>query len=975
MTEPTCPEPDAAPDRLGWWYLLVVAALIAAGVGAGDLYFVADRSLIRHWVVAFNACERAFGSTATNLVPPGFTDCLTEPARQRALVLLVAVGIVFACAAVLLVAVPAIDLWRLRRQRRRFTVAGAADRFAALCAAEGLTGRDRPRLLIAGPPVRQAFTVGLVGRRPVVVLPVGLAVAYRDLLRFDPVVRHELAHVRARDVVWVAAVRTLIWLPVPAVAVGGLLEIGSFGANPTVTGAFLRAALLAGLVAVLSAALLRARERAADRHAARADRAEDLIALLRRGVDGNPQRRRVPAVLRGLLARHPTPRERIRSLREPADRRAGELVQGVAVGAVTVVTMAAAHELVMNGHYRALGWLPWLVDVWVGAVLLVGGLLPSLLRRAATARRCGAAVGWWRPVTGTGIGAFGATLGTAWLPLPGGANLFLGQGAAAGLAFAMVTAALGAGAVGFCVLVTSALVDTSAPRAGWWYAGHATALGVTVAVLWPVPGLPQLWHDPDLVRVWLAYALPDTGWLLPAFGLPVLLVLRAMATARRGRFGWRGAAALARRTAGSTRARLVAVAVLVCGGGAVGQLRLAPPGTLDEAVRDAQARWLLTALAGGIVLLATVSLAVTTPGAPPVTAPGSVAGAGSASVSGAGRLDRALLAAVATTLGAALMQYLDAALAGRSVDASAFRLTVGNPLVWLLYLAALGMPILLLLRTDRAGPRRWALPQRAALPVVALTALTLTVLVLGPGVPGAEVPLPTAGVPSASRSDAAAPAPTPSVVASGRPSAAAPTSSGTSSAGGRRLTVAEARAVARAVRSALPASWVSRRVTPAGNDRIEPAECVPLARDRYLDVLRPGERVRSEVKFGTPPGRLGMVSTTVEVGVTSYAEPVPGAVFAAAGAARSACRRFTGGGVRFTVGRRPPPALGEQSWRVDYALAVGSGRKQITGATAFVLVRVGHNLVTVSMVAITEPLDERLLTDAVATVVDALDRP
>ncbi|WP_328346894.1 M48 family metalloprotease [Micromonospora sp. NBC_00421] len=977
---------DAAPDRLGWWYLLVVAALVAVGVGAGDLYFLADRLLSLPWVVAFGDCERASGATATNPVPPGFTDCLAAPARERALVLLVAVVIVLACAVVLLVAVPAVDLWRLRRHRNRFTVGAAVQRFTALCAAEGLTGRDRPRLLIAGPPVRQAFTVGLVGRRPVVVLPVGLAVAYRDPRRFDPVVRHELAHVRARDVTWVAAVRALVWLPLPAVAVGGLLEVGAFGPNAIVAGAFLRAGLLAGLVAVLAAALLRARERAADRHAARRD-AGGLSALLRSGVGGNPPARRVPSLLRGVFARHPTAEERIRSLREPASRRAGELTQGVAVGVVTVATMAAAHELVMNGHYPALGWLPRLVDVWVGAVLIVGGLLPSLLRRAATAHRSGVAVGWWRPVTGTGIGLFGATLGTTWLPSPGGTDLFLDQGPAASLVFAVVTAALGAGAVGFCVLVATALADRAPPCTRWWFAGHVTALGVTVAVLWPVPGLPPVWHDPGLVRSWLAYELPATGWLLPALGLPALLALRALAVAGHG---GRDVRALARRVVRSTRARVVAVAVLVCAGGAVGQLRLAPPGTLDEAVGDAQARWLLTALAGGIVLLATAtgSKPATAPGSAPATEfatanrsgpatgsdPGSTAEGRSVSRARSDRLGRALLAAVATTLGSALVQYLDAVLAGRSADGSAFRLTVGNPLVGLLYLTALGVPVLLLPRVRRAGRRRWALPARLVLPAVVLAMLTLTMLVLGPGVPGTRVPLPTVGPPSVPRSIPAAPVP-PTVAASGRPSDAGPTVSGPLPVAGRRLTAAEARTAARAARSALPASWVSRPVTPAGDDRVEPAACAPLAGDRYLDQLRPGERARAETRYATPPGRIGVASTTVAVGVTSYAEPVSGAVFAAAETARAACHRFTGGGVRFSVGGRPAPALGEQSWRVDYALAVGSGRSRITGATAFVLVRVGHNLVTVSVVAVVEPLDERLLTDVATTVVDALDRP
>ncbi|MFJ6198031.1 M48 family metalloprotease [Micromonospora sp. NPDC092111] len=957
---------DGAPDRLGWWYLLVTASLVAVGVGAGDLFFLADGSLSVPWALAFDACERAYGATVANPVPPGFTDCLAGPARERGLVLLGAVGVVLVCAAVLLVSAPAVDRWRLRRHRGRYTVAGAADRFAALCAAAGLTGRDRPRLLIAGPPVRQAFTIGVVGGRPTVVLPVGVAVAYRNPARFDPVVRHELAHVRARDVVRVGVVRGLVWLPVPAVAVGGLLKVGSLsevgGPGPdavVVAGAFLRALLLAVLVAVLAAALLRAREREADRYAARAGQAEALTALLRSGTAGPaPVGNRIRAALSGPLARHPSPPARIRSLREPAHRHTGDLTQGVAVGTVTAATMVAAYDLVREWHYPALGWLPAVVAVGVGAGLLVGGLLPSLLRRAHSAGRAGRTAGWWRLVTGTAAGLFVVAFGTTWLPLPGGTGLFPGHGPGAGLLFAVVTAALGAGAVGLCVLVATALVDgqrsPNPPGPGWRSAGHATALGVTVAVLWPVPWLPQVWPDPAVVRIWLAYDLPRTGWLLLALGLPVLLALRRLpVVVPRPGVG----AAVVRRVVRSTRARVVAVVVLVCGGGAALQLRLAPPGTLDEAVRDAQARWLLTALAGWVVLL--------------VTSAGP----------GRRRLDRAVLAAVAATVGSALVQFLDAAVGGRSADALAFRLTVGRPLVWLLYLVALSVPVLLLRPPGRVRPRRWALPGRAVLPAVALATVALTVLVLGPGASGSYLSLPTASHPVAGPPDATRstpPAATPSAVDPPGPTpVGGPTTPGALPAGGRRLALAEARAAVRAVRPALPPSWVSQQVTPGGNARIAPAACVPLARDTYLDVLRPGARSRAEARYGTPPGRVGIVSTTLDVTVTSYAEPVPGAVFAAADAARAACRRFTAGSppVRFTVGGRPPPVLGEQSWRVDYALSSGSGRNRITGATVLVLVRVGHNLVTVVVTTVMRPLDERIVTGAVTAVVRALDRP
>ncbi|MGY3514948.1 M48 family metalloprotease [Micromonospora sp. PTRAS2] len=978
------------PYRLGWLYLLVVAALVAVGIRAGDLLFLANRAWSLPWAAAFAECELAYGATATNPVPPGFTDCMAGPARERGLVMLGAVGVVLAGAALLLLLVPAVDQWRLRRHRGRFAVPGAADRFAVLCDDNGLTGRNRPRLLIAGPPVRQAFTIGVVGRRPLVVLPAGVAVAYRDPARFDPVVQHELAHVRARDVTWVAAVRGLVWLPVPAIAAGVLVEVASnrlmfpLGDGPpqvdpgaTVAllgGSLLTVLLLAGLVALLAASLLRMREREADRHAARAGQADALATLLtdavaRTAPGGNP----VAAALRRPFAHHPRPLDRVRALRRPYGVRDGDLVQGLAVGAVTVVAMAAAANVTREMHYAAQGWLPAGVAAWVGAALLVGGLLPSLLRRAESARRTGVPATWWRPVAGTATGLFVAAFGTAMLPLPGANGLFLTPGTADGLLFAAASAALGAGAAGLCVALATVLVGprpaAGPARAAGRLAGHLVAIAATAVLLWPLPLLAAVLHTdlPEAFRAWLVYSLPKAGWPA-ALALLALLAARLLPT---------GPGAL-RRVAGSMEAQVVALAALVGGTAAILRTQLDPPATIDEALRAAQARWLLCALTGWVVLLATA------------TRPGPRA------------LARGLLAAGSATVLAGFLQYAHSAVTGRSADALALRLAVGTPLVWLLFLAALTSAVLLL-RPARAvppgrvpePPDRPALPGRLVVPATGLVIGLLAGVVLGPGVPGsyAPVPLPAAlpsAPPDGTGTGTAAPAGSPGPGAGGTipaapttttdPARTGPPTVGTSAEAGRLLTGTEARKVARAVRSALPRSWVSEEAGPATESRIEPAACRPLARDAYLDGLKPGERAAAEARYSTPPGQVGIASTTAKVTVASYAEPVPASVFAAAEADRAACRRFTGSNddgppVRFAVRARPAPAVGEQSWRVDYGLSVGSGVNEITGSSAFVMVRVGHNLVTLTVTSVSRPLDERLVADALTAVARALDRP
>jgi hypothetical protein len=192
------------------------------------------------------------------------------------------------------------------------------------------------------------------------------------------------------------------------------------------------------------------------------------------------------------------------------------------------------------------------------------------------------------------------------------------------------------------------------------------------------------------------------------------------------------------------------------------------------------------------------------------------------------------------------------------------------------------------------------------------------------------------------------------------------------------LNRAEARRAAGAVRTVLPRGW---RVQPdrgdGGGSRIDPSACRPLAEDSYLDRLGGVERVRERARYATVRGPTATASTELVVEIRSHAVPVPPSVLAEAEVARRACPGFTargrgGSAVGFAVDTEPPPALGERSWRVDYRLTAGSGQTRITGRSAFVIVQVGHNLVTVYASAISEPLNEQLLNEVVEAAVAGL---
>ncbi|SCL72014.1 M48 family metalloprotease [Micromonospora peucetia] len=903
--------PGTPPDRLGWLYTLVLASLISVGISAGGLYFHADRSLARPWAVAVDVCTRVHPAEQS----AARERCLAGQFGRRGAVMATGAGIALGGAVVLVLVLPLTDR---RRLRRRLTLPGAQERFVELCDRNRLVGRHRPRLVVAAPPVRQAYTTGGVLGRPTVVLPAAVAVAHADPARFDPVVEHELAHVLARDVAWASAVRGLIWLPVPAVLAAGLLEVAFFGLNATYLAALGRTALIAVVAALLAAGLLRRREREADRYAADAGHTEHLVALLGTGT-ARPTRRS------WLLARHPAPAVRAAALGRPADPPGG-WTHGLAVGAVAMLAMSSAAALVGDLFLTGQATVGPPVAVCVGSVLLNLGLLPTLLRRATAG-----AGGWWRPVLGVATGFAGAAFIATALPVPGSSGVTARADVSVAMLVAALAGALAAAVAGLCVLLARLVVALRPGPAGWRSATYLVAVAAGVAVLWPLPALASVPTDGQAARDWLVFALPRTGWPLLALLVPVLVGLLLREGHRRP---------ASQRDRGIVAA--VLIAVLIGAGAAIWRTELFPPDTLAEANRMAQQRWLLCALTGWAVLV--------------VLAFGRHAGVG-----------RALTAGWLAGTAAALSQYLHALLTGRADGLGTVEAHLLAPLVWLGYLVAFTLPFLVS-RPPVPGPDPSSSDRhRSAVPAVAMLAAALAVAVLGPGIPGVYAPVPAA--PNGAAAPSAVPAVPPVPDATPGPARPGP---------GRLLTRAEARRAAGAVRAVLPRGW---RVPPdradSGSSRIDPSACRPLAMDSYLDRLGKAERVRERIRYATVPGPTATASTELVVEIRSHAAPVPVSVLAEAESSRRACPRFTarganGSAIRFAVGAKPPPTLGEQSWRVDYRLTAGSGQTRITGQSAFVIVRAGHNLVTVYASAIEEPLDERLLGAAVEAAVAGL---
>jgi Zn-dependent protease with chaperone function len=181
-------------------------------------------------------------------------------------------------------------------------LAPAVDKFQAFADEAGVVRRTA--LVVGSARLRDAFSYGVPGRYRVAVPP-AILVRWRDSTTFDPLIRHELAHVRHHDVplAWMARSMWVVVVPLLALpVVWGLLS-----RDPSAIPSYLwRAAMLTVVTLLASSALLRSREHGADLRASPTpESAAELSTLLHR--ISTPSRRGV----RKLLAYHPSGEDRL----------------------------------------------------------------------------------------------------------------------------------------------------------------------------------------------------------------------------------------------------------------------------------------------------------------------------------------------------------------------------------------------------------------------------------------------------------------------------------------------------------------------------------------------------------------------------------------------------------------------------------------------------------------------------------------
>jgi Zn-dependent protease with chaperone function len=355
--------------------VVLLTALLAIGVTVGNL---AHSTIFGdEWVAVLSRCSQEAAEDvpsvdmfATNEVMQG---CLIPAERVRAgfmaggalAVVIGSVGFVYVAPV-------------LVRRRRGLREAGpklapVVAKVGELATAHG--GRVVPRIALGASQQRDAFCFGPPGR-PVLVLPPALAVRYRDAELFDPVVRHELAHVQHRDV-------PLAWL-----ARGFLLVAGLIALVPVLTAAvtgdrsvlpdFLwRVAILVGAGWLVARSVLRIREHDADL-AADTFGGGSLARLLDGGLMLD-----TPTGWRRWGAHHPSAQERVRVLREPEQVALVAFAGGLWPGffaAVAVPSVVAMTSVMLTGTGRSLQ--AYGLAAAVGGLVLAGSVGVDIYRSA-----------------------------------------------------------------------------------------------------------------------------------------------------------------------------------------------------------------------------------------------------------------------------------------------------------------------------------------------------------------------------------------------------------------------------------------------------------------------------------------------------------------------------------------------------------------------------------------------------------------
>jgi Zn-dependent protease with chaperone function len=537
------PRPNALalPSPTSSQFAVFIAALLTAGTFVGS--WVHNVVVGDQWYRTVSRCYAPSlggggGFDRQVAAEQGALRCSASAERRLAVVEIAGVGAVAVLAVALLAVAPAVLERRRRLRPPGERLAPAAQRLDALAGEAGLT---RPPALMLGPATqRDAFSYGLPGRYRIA-LPPAVAVRWRDASLFDPLVRHELAHVRHRDVAlaWLARVSWYALAFLLAVPIVGALVEGDASLLPSYVW---RAALLGVTAQVVASALLRSRELSADLWAARAGGGEAPVAgVLARARDVGAR-----APWRRALARHPSPAERLAVLERPERSAAVGFADGFApafLAGLSLPVLASIVRTLLTGNTQSSAYGS-VAAVVLAAPVLAGSVGLGLGRAVLLERVAGGTVRPALPALGVAAGLIAGQLASLANTGAGGLSdiappLWLAGMAALGFGGTLLAA-------GFAEVWADAAPALPGPRAAWIGLVAVQAL-LFAAVLWLCTTLETPARAGGvIVRAWLVFSL-NTTLIILAVAVGALTVAWALTAARRARVtpGWlleRGAA-------------------------------------------------------------------------------------------------------------------------------------------------------------------------------------------------------------------------------------------------------------------------------------------------------------------------------------------------------------------------------------------------------------------------------------------------
>jgi Zn-dependent protease with chaperone function len=469
----------AHPSPTTGRFLLLIGTLLSIGLLAGNL--IHNVVLAGPWTAALRTCAAAADaavpdrSDAVDIVAHNdiLTDCLAPSERTRALFSLGGAGVVLVLGLAVVALVPLVLRRRYRLRPAGPPLAGAVERIDELARMNGL--RRPPRLLLGPAAQRDAFVFGLPGHYNVV-LPTALAVRWRQSAIFEPVVRHELAHIRRRDVpfAWLA---TGVWIAAIPVIAAPVVISAATGDFSLIWDYLWRALVVMAILWLVRQQALRSREHDADLDAAR--QAGDWRPLCSVLAMNN----KTPAWWHRVRSHHPTVATRLEVLADPGRIRGVSVVDGLAAGFLTALALPLIQQVVQVAA-SGTAVSSWSMQIAAAIVGPIAGLAVGVgLWRQAMIDRVTGARTWPSAVFGVVAGlVIGDAIGLDDLGLDVSGSIGLPVTILVGMAAVLLSAATGQ------LWADAAARLPGGPRS--WWIGFAVNALIFALSLWAIRWVP-----------------------------------------------------------------------------------------------------------------------------------------------------------------------------------------------------------------------------------------------------------------------------------------------------------------------------------------------------------------------------------------------------------------------------------------------------------------------------------------------------